>query len=580
MNTIQEFIMHLKEIYYLSFSSFKKLIYIYFLVCLGTVFEIIGIGLIIPFFSTLFDKTSSTYINALFEFINIDPPNNALAFIAILIFLSLVLKTIVMIYIQYLQTKFCQETTIRLRRKILKSFFDTPYSNYKKQKRASLIYSTHDLSARFGSILMNVIKAFSDLVFALAIIIFLSTIDIYFLLSFLALMVCWLIIYDIAFGNKLKIYGEEVNVHNKKIISISGENFDGYKEIILLRCRDWFENRLFITCKRLAKTLIKHSLIYFFQHQILEIITAGILLGSIVVFVLSGEDPTVIVAKLGVFAFGILRLKPIAVTISRAISDFRFNRDVINILTNDLSAISNLNISGQQKLKVSLKEDEISFEFLELDNVTYIYDLDDIPILENVSLKINKGDIVGIKGESGSGKTTLLDIISGMLTPSSGNIFVNGYSAEKASKIISMIIGYIPQSTFIIDGTVLTNVAIGVEKSSINLGKVKDSLLRAGLKNFVNDLEREVGEAGRFLSGGQIQRLSIARQFYNNNEILILDESTNALDKETEEEIIKDLKNMKERPTIIIVSHNLRYKEFCNKIFEIEKGILRGPISS
>ena len=143
-----------------------------------------------------------------------------------------------------------------------------------------------------------------------------------------------------------------------------------------------------------------------------------------------------------------------------------------------------------------------------------------------------------------------------------------------------MIIGYIPQSTFIIDGTVLTNVAIGVEKSSINLGKVKDSLLRAGLKNFVNDLEREVGEAGRFLSGGQIQRLSIARQFYNNNEILILDESTNALDKETEEEIIKDLKNMKERPTIIIVSHNLRYKEFCNKIFEIEKGILRGPISS
>ena len=157
-----------------------------------------------------------------------------------------------------------------------------------------------------------------------------------------------------------------------------------------------------------------------------------------------------------------------------------------------------------------------------------------------------------------------------MLKPNEGRIILNNCDEADSSLILSQIIGYIPQNSFIMDDSIMNNVAIGIEKKDIDIEQVKKSLSRAGLNELLNNLSKHVGESGHFLSGGQKQRLVIARQFYRNNQVLIFDESTNAIDNLTEKQILNEIRNQEKKPLIIIISHSNDLLELCDQVFKIE----------
>jgi ABC-type multidrug transport system fused ATPase/permease subunit len=215
---------------------------------------------------------------------------------------------------------------------------------------------------------------------------------------------------------------------------------------------------------------------------------------------------------------------------------------------------------------------------LEIKNISFAYPNTDDNVLENISFDIEEGQSIGLIGPSGAGKTTLVDIILSLLKPSDGEILIDGTNIEDLGGQWNSIIGYVPQSLYILDDSIRRNVAFGEPIENIDDKKVWEALRIAQLDDFVktlpNQLETQVGEWGTRFSGGQRQRMAIARALYRNPEILVLDEATAALDNETEKDVMQAIENLQGYKTLIIVAHRLSTVQNCDTIYEVkDKGI-------
>ena len=226
----------------------------------------------------------------------------------------------------------------------------------------------------------------------------------------------------------------------------------------------------------------------------------------------------------------------------------------------------------QNKLKINSEETNIFFK-----SVWYKYPNSEEWIIKDLNFTINKNEFIGISGKSGSGKTTLLDLITGLIIPTKGNIFIS----NKNLKNIELnnwreSLGIVFQDSYLINDTIVANIGLG--EKNINLDKVKESLIKANAYKFVNKLPNGINECildrGSRFSGGERQRLALARALYKNPKILIMDEPTSALDKNAEEIFINSLKKLKGTLTIIIISHKVSILNSCDKVLKISRKII------
>jgi ABC-type multidrug transport system fused ATPase/permease subunit len=221
---------------------------------------------------------------------------------------------------------------------------------------------------------------------------------------------------------------------------------------------------------------------------------------------------------------------------------------------------------------------KIIFEnYLSLNEINFKYENTEEKILNNLNLNIKKNSIIGIFGESGSGKSTLVDIVSGLLKPNSGNIKIDDKIFDSVDLLNTNLIGYVSQNTFFIDDTVKKNIAFGLNDEEIDFVKLDKAIREAKLDDFVQNLESGldtiIGERGMKISGGQRQRICIARALYFDSPILIFDEATNALDSQTELEILETIFSVKDK-TMIIIAHHFTEWSNCDKIYKLENKTL------
>lgn len=213
---------------------------------------------------------------------------------------------------------------------------------------------------------------------------------------------------------------------------------------------------------------------------------------------------------------------------------------------------------------------------LVLENICWHYQGSDKEILHNLNLTVNKGESIGIIGQSGAGKSTLADIILGLHLPQNGRTLLDGTDILAIPDEYGRTIGFVPQSVYLVDGTVRENVAFGVPNSEINDDLVWECLEKAQLDTFIRGqekgIETTIGERGVRFSGGQRQRIAIARALYRKPQILILDEATSALDNETEAAVMEAIEGLYGTITMIIIAHRLTTVKKCDKIYEITGG--------
>ena len=207
-------------------------------------------------------------------------------------------------------------------------------------------------------------------------------------------------------------------------------------------------------------------------------------------------------------------------------------------------------------------------------DLSFRYTKDTPWILKNLNLSFKKGETIGFIGVTGSGKSTLLDILMGLLTPTSGELLIDGVTITQENRgAWQAHISHVPQSIYLADSTIQENIAFGVELEQIKKSRVSQVAQQAQIAEMINNLKNKykafVGERGVQLSGGQRQRIGIARALYKDSDVLIFDEATSALDNQTERKIMQQIEQLKVNQTIFIIAHRLTTLKQCDRIIRI-----------
>ena len=272
-----------------------------------------------------------------------------------------------------------------------------------------------------------------------------------------------------------------------------------------------------------------------------------------------------IAESLTVLAVFLSRLYPVFSQLNFSLSRLKFGVSALNIVLNDLKRFSKNKKINYSKL-ITAKEyspqrvkNTLDLKELYLKNISYSYDNEN-KILNRFSLRIKKNSLTLLRGKSGSGKSTLIKIIAGIIKPKSGEVILNNKSYSLYdNKNWFEEISYIDQSPFIMDGTILDNICLGISREKIDKNLLKESIKIAKLEDLIkgkkNGVETYIGENGNLISGGQRQRLVIARAIYYKSKILLMDEPTSSLDAELSRSFFDLLVNLKNYVTIVVVSH-------------------------
>ena len=307
----------------------------------------------------------------------------------------------------------------------------------------------------------------------------------------------------------------------------------------------------------------------------LEIITISLIVMIIMIYINLGYDFNQILPNITLYAVCALRMIPSFNTLTYNFTIFKLHSISLNSIYNQFK------FSNKEKKKNKLNDSNLLkkigfFNSITIKNLNFEYDVNK-RILSNVSLTINKGDKIGILGKSGSGKSTFVDILMGLHEIIDGSILINN-NIDINSNIESWRskIGYIPQNLYMFDDSIVSNITFGLSKKDIDFENFNKCLKISNLLEFVNNLPMKentiIGNNGVRISGGEKQRIGIARALYNNPELLIFDESTSALDQKNEEEIMKEIDDLAYNCTKIIISHKIGPLINCNKFYLFEKG--------
>ena len=273
-----------------------------------------------------------------------------------------------------------------------------------------------------------------------------------------------------------------------------------------------------------------------------------------------------IISVASVFVAGTFRMMPSFNRILTSLQNLKFFREPLKLVYNEFNNLKN-DLCGSESKKFIFKN-KIYFN-----DVTFGYS-DKKIILENINLSISYGQTIGIIGESGAGKSTFVSLLTGLIKPTIGEIFIDDFSLKTNTNNLQNLVGYVPQSIFLLDDSILNNITLEDDQEKIDFERVNKCINDSQLNEFVNSLPDKlntvVGEKGSLISGGQLQRIGIARALYSNPSILILDEASSALDSKTEKQFMDLVYNDFKKLTKIIISHKKENLKDCDLIYKIE----------
>jgi len=552
--------------YLLNKSEKIKILYIGLLMLINTLLELLSVGLIMPVMSVLMKDETDFLPNSIYEIIkNFDYLDLVKLSLFVIITIYLI-KNLFIIFYNYTQGIFIRDLQTRVASDLFKRYIFKNYSFF-LQKKTGFILRNLDTSRLASYCLLSYMTVALEILITLFFLFYIFYLE--FIIASIISSIFIVFGYTLYLLTKKNLYqwGEDRQNYDAKVNQQIIQSFSLIKNIKIFgkekKMHSFFKSLLF----NFQNLDFKIGIVQQLPRALVELL--GVFSISILILVLSinGKNSGEIIALMAVFVAIAIRLMPSSTRIIAASQRIRTFVPAINLMREEFFTDEKEEINYFEK-----KIEPIKFNNLKLVDMNFTYDSNEEAILSGINLEVTKGEIIGIIGESGSGKSTLVNLISGLLKPTTGKININGENLENLKRNWTSALGYVSQQTTLFNDTISNNISFF--EDDIQNKKINETLKKVNLLGFIKSLPDQentiVGENAASLSGGQAQRIGIARALFNNPEFLIFDESTNSLDSLNEKEVMKFIYSLKGIKTILIISHDIKILKNCDKIFEIK----------
>jgi ABC-type bacteriocin/lantibiotic exporter with double-glycine peptidase domain len=528
---------------------------------ISILFDVISIGSLLPLITFIINKDLNiSFLNISFGF------NNNFNLVIIIIFLIFSLKIIFEFFYKRYNTNFIIYNSMYFQEKITEKYLNEDYSFFiKKNSSIFLRNINEDIKMLNTNLVLPFITVISGIITFVGFFILLLitsykvTIIVFFFLSLSSFFFIKIL------GKKTIFFGEQRKKSFLLLTNFTKQTFDGIRELKLLNKEFLFIEAFKKNLSRVANVSVYRNIFSIIPRMYFEL--------SLVLFLLIiiqfTNEPQLILPTLAIYGAVAIRLVPSFILLISSIQNINFSQAVIDDLGSYLQKKNSIILIKDRNIQINF------FNNIKYSNIFFKYNKTDTSIFQDLNIEIKKNSCIGIVGSSGAGKSTLADIISGLLKPDSGNIFIDDSRIdEKNYYSLTEKFSYIQQKIFLFDEILAVNIALETDLKKIDFNSINNVLRFVKLDKFINEVNFKCGQFGSNLSGGQIQRIGIARALYAKKEILIFDETMSNLDNENKENILNLIKELKSSKTIIIISHDKNSLVHCNKIYELKNKII------
>ncbi|MDA8919111.1 ABC transporter ATP-binding protein/permease [Candidatus Pelagibacter sp.] len=551
------------------------------LMAVAGVLETLSIGILIPFVTFLLDPAlllEHPIIIEHFYFLTKIDQDMLIYYLLLLIFICFFLKTLYFIWFHYIKNKFIFLFTNKLITKLFSSYIAKPYSLYLDDSSHNQLSTVvNEVGAFEQGIVIAGIEGLSEIIIVFFLVALLFVVNPAASLAIVLIGITLFAIFNILTKKKTLKWGYIRQKNEARIVEKLQQSYNGLKEILVYLKESFFINTFENVVKETTSVNIKKQTLLDIPKSFIEIIAIIIFIVVILIIYFNNPNPSYFIPILGLYVGVSFKLMPALNRIVVSSQRFRNATATFDKITNEVD-IYNKNLELINEIKkekiVPIKfEEKISFN-----NILFKYPSKNTQLFNDLSFAIRKGETIGIKGQSGEGKSTLINMICGFIIPDKGEILIDEkYNIQKNMRGWRSILGYIPQQTYLFNGSIKENICFS-QNGPIDEKSFSDALNMAQLRDLVDSSPQkentQVGERGMLLSGGQTQRIALARCLYKNPEILILDEATSSLDETNEKKILEAIRLLKGTKTIIIVSHRDSTLSFCDRILYLNKNKL------
>lgn len=520
---------------------------------IATILEMLSLGMIIPLLYAFTSAAPMTNTGALGHLLDLFAIKNLSLFhILMLLVFLFAIKNTFLIFLARFQAQFVFGIEESLSNRIYKIYLNQPYPFFLKKNTAELLRNVMREPSQFAhNALSPLCLLITELFISIGVIVLLIVINpLAAICSLLLFGGVGYIFYAFA-HKKISQWGKEHQFHESKRLQNLQEGFGSIKEILIGSLQKRFTIQYAYHMHSGAVAGVNQQSVQSAPRLFIEVFAVVVL--ALTVGLLSGSDPAMLLPIIGLYAAAAFRLMPGVNRIINALQSLRYSESSVHLLAKEISREEPPTSRG--------KTQQIQFnQCIELRDLSFQYEPTSKILLKSVNLIINKGDVVFLSGSSGAGKTTLVDIICGLQKPTGGEILVDAIDVEDHIQSWQRHIAYVPQTTFLLDGTIKENIVFGDLNHDVDERRLYEVCRAARVDEFTSGMpqgiETRVGERGSSLSGGQRQRVGIARALYKGGSLLVLDEATNALDSTLESEVVRNIIDYTVGITKIWITHN------------------------
>ena len=533
------------------------------------IFEVLSLGSLIPIINFF---TESNLLPNLNDKINLTlnkfgySKDTILSTLIIFVFFIFLIKNLYLMIFHWVETKIIVYFRANLSSRLFKKYINEDYKYHLEKNSYEISANIIQETAIFGSLFLFLSVFLTETLLAIGMIVLLYILNPAVTLVLMSIVILLSLIFFLFFKKKIKNLSINRKLKEKDKQNILQQGLSALKEIIIFKAQDFFEKKYNKEALEVASIHQQFAFISRLPRLWFEIFS--IILVSVLIFskdFLNINDKELL-GFISLVILSLIKLLPSAYKIINSIQYINFSKQAVLNLHNEFKSY---------RKQPTKKIDNLNFNnSILIENLFFKIPESNLSILEDINFSIRKNDKIGIMGETGSGKSTLINIIAGLIKPTSGAIKIDGKILENNKYEWLNKIGYVGQSTNLVEGTVYNNIAFGIYDKNIDRKKVDQVAELSGLKDFINrseGLNYEILENGKNLSGGEKQRIAIARVLYKDPEVIIFDESTSALDLDTEKKIISSIQEISKNRTIIFVSHKKSALVFCNKVYSLNQ---------